>query len=86
MGLFKDEDQVVSAVNGLKKSTYKFHRVNSPFPSHKIMAALKLKKEHGWAGLPWPVVSSVFFAGFSLAIFTSVQWDLIVGGKPSYCH
>lgn len=81
MGLFKDEDQVVSAVDELKKSTYKFHRVNSPFPSHKIMAALNLKKSMvGWFTLAGGIIG--FVAGFSLAIFTSVQWDLIVGGKP----
>jgi hypothetical protein len=81
MGLFKDEDQVVSAVDELKKSTYKFHRVNSPFPSHKIMAALKLKKSMvGWFTLAGGIIG--FVAGFSLAIFTSVQWELIVGGKP----
>ena len=44
MGLFTNEDQVVCTVGALKKSVYQFHRVNSPFLSHKIMAALKLKK------------------------------------------
>ena len=81
VGLFKEEDQVVSAVSELKKSPYKFHRVNSPFPSHKIMASLKLKTSPvGWFTLAGGIIG--FFAGFSLAIFTSVQWDLIVGGKP----
>ncbi len=45
MGLFTNEDQVVCTVGALKKSVYQFHRVNSSFFSHKIMAALKLKKE-----------------------------------------
>ncbi|MGW8303443.1 MAG: hypothetical protein ACWGNO_15305, partial [Desulfobacterales bacterium] len=40
MGLFKDEDQVVSTLAALKESAYKFQRVHSPIPSHKIMAAL----------------------------------------------
>ena len=49
MGLFKDEDQVVSAIKELKTSSYKFMRVNMPFPSHKIMEALNLKKSKvGW--------------------------------------
>jgi molybdopterin-containing oxidoreductase family membrane subunit len=81
MGLFKDEDQVVATVNELKASTYTFHRVNSPFPSHKIMDALNLKKSMvGWFTLVGGMIGLV--GGFALAIFTSVQWNLIVSGKP----
>lgn len=81
MGLFKDEDQVVAAVNELKASTYTFHRVNSPFPSHKIMAALKLKKSMvGWFTLAGGIIGLA--GGFGLAIFTAVQWNMIVSGKP----
>ena len=81
MGLFKDEDQVVATVNELKASTYTFHRVNSPFPSHKIMDALDLKKSMvGWFTLVGGMIGLV--GGFALAIFTSVQWNLIVSGKP----
>jgi len=81
MGLFKDENQVVSAVNQLKASSYTFHRVNSPFPSHKIMDALNLKKSMvGWFTLAGGIFGLV--GGFALAIFTAVQWDLIVSGKP----
>ena len=81
MGLFKDEDQVVATVNELKSSSYTFHRVNSPFPSHKIIAALNLKKSMvGWFTLVGGMIGLV--GGFALAIFTSVQWNLIVSGKP----
>ena len=81
MGLFKDENKVVSAVNELKASDYTFHRVNSPFPSHKIMDALKLKKSMvGWFTLAGGIFGLI--GGFALAVFASVQWDLIVGGKP----
>jgi molybdopterin-containing oxidoreductase family membrane subunit len=81
MGLFKDENQVVSAVNQLKASSYTFHRVNSPFPSHKIMDALNLKKSMvGWFTLAGGIFGLV--GGFALAVFTAVQWNLIVGGKP----
>ncbi len=82
MGLFKGEAQVVSAINELKNSTYTFHRVNSPFPSRIIMDALKLKKEQGW--LVHLVREGIFgfFAGFALAIFCSIEWNLIVSGKP----
>ena len=81
MGLFKDEDQVIATVNDLKASTYTFQRVNSPFPSHKIMDALNLKKSMvGWFTLAGGIIGLI--GGFALAIFTAVQWNLIVSGKP----
>ena len=81
MGLFKSEDSVVSAVDALKQSSYKFIRVNAPIPSHKIMDALKLKKSWvGWFTLCGGILG--FIGGFALAIFTSTRWDLIVSGKP----
>jgi hypothetical protein len=81
MGLFKNEDTVVSAINELKQSSYQFIRVNTPIPSHKIMDALKLKNSWvGWFTLCGGILG--FIGGFALAIFTSTRWDLIVSGKP----
>ena len=81
MGLFKDEDQVVAALKELKQSSYKFIRVNLPFPSHKIMDALKLKKSKvGWFTLGGGIFG--FLGGFALAIYTATQWNLMVSGKP----
>ena len=81
MGLFKDEDQVVSTLAALKESAYKFKRVHTPIPSHKIMAALDLKKSKvGWFTLAGGILGLI--SGFALAIFCSVQWNLIVSGKP----
>jgi hypothetical protein len=81
MGLFIDEDQVVSAIKELKTSSYKFFRVNMPFPSHKIMEALNLKKSKvGWFTLGGGIFG--LFAGFALAIYTATEWHLMISGKP----
>ena len=81
MGLFENEDTVVSAINELKQSSYEFIRVNSPIPSHKIMDALKLKKSRvGWFTLCGGILG--FISGFALAIFTATRWNMIVSGKP----
>lgn len=81
MGLFKNEDHVVSAVEALKTSPYEFVRVNTPIPSHKIMQALNLKKSKvGWFTLCGGIIG--FISGFGLAVFSATRWDLIVGGKP----
>jgi hypothetical protein len=81
MGLFKNEDSVVTAIDALKQSSYKFVRVNTPIPSHKIMDALNLKKSWvGWFTLCGGILG--FIGGFALAIFTATRWNLIVSGKP----
>ena len=81
MGLFKNEDQVVSTVAALKDSAYQFRRVHSPIPSHKIMDALKLKKSRvGWFTLTGGILGLI--SGFALAVYCSLEWKLIVSGKP----
>lgn len=81
MGLFKNEDHVVSALEALKTSPYEFVRVNTPLPSHKIMRALNLKKSKvGWFTLCGGIIG--FIGGFGLAVFTATRWDMIVSGKP----
>ena len=67
MGLFKNEDTVVSAIHELKESSYQFIRVNTPIPSHKIMDALNLKKSWvGWFTLCGGILG--FIGGFALAV------------------
>jgi len=81
MGLFKNEDQVISALGALKETAYQFQRVHCPIPSHKIMAALDLKKSIvGWFTLAGGILGLI--SGFALAIYCSIQWNLIVSGKP----
>ena len=81
MGLFKNEDQVVSTLAALKESAFKFQRVHSPIPSHKIMDALKLKKSKvGWFTLTGGILGLI--SGFALAVYCSIEWNLIVSGKP----
>ena len=81
MGLFKDENQVVSTLAALKDSAYQFQRVHCPIPSHKIMDALNLKKSKvGWFTLTGGILGLI--SGFALAVYCSIEWKLIVSGKP----
>jgi molybdopterin-containing oxidoreductase family membrane subunit len=81
MGLFKDDDTAARAILDLEGSGFAFRRAHSPIPSHRILEALKLKKGRvGWFTLAGGILG--FFTGFALAIFTAVQWNLIVSGKP----
>jgi molybdopterin-containing oxidoreductase family membrane subunit len=81
MGLFKEDRKAAAAIHELEAAGFRFRRAHTPFPSHRISAALKLKKSPvGWFTLAGGIIG--FFAGFALAIFTSTQWNLIVSGKP----
>ena len=81
LGLFPDENKTVTAIDALEASRWEVDRVHSPFPSHKIFDALKLKTSPvGLFTLTGGILG--FFTGFFLAIYTSVQWNLIVWGKP----
>ena len=81
MGLFPDEQKTASTIEAMREYPWKVDRVLSPFPSHKIFAALRLKKSPvGWFTLVGGIVG--FFTGFSLAIYTAIEWKLIVWGKP----
>jgi len=81
IGLFRDEDKTVSTIKALQGSPWELDRVHSPFPSHKILGALKLKRSRvGYFTLLGGILG--FLTGFSLAIYTAVQWNLVVWGKP----
>lgn len=81
MGLFRDEVQAASAIEALEGSPWKIKRVHSPFPDHKILNTLRLKKSRvGYFTLVGGIIG--FFTGIALSIFTATQWNIIVSGKP----
>ena len=81
MGLFTEEDRVVSTLADLKASAWKLHDVHGPYPSHRILDALKMPKSKvGLFTLGGGILGML--SGYGLAIFTAVQWKLIVSGKP----
>ncbi len=81
MGLFPDEQKTASTIEAMVGYPWKIDRVHSPFPSHKIFDALKLKKSPvGWFTLVCGIVG--FFTGFALAVYTALEWKLIIWGKP----
>jgi hypothetical protein len=81
LGLFKEADQAVSAIEEMRASAWMVDRVYSPFPHHGILEALKIKKSRvGYFTLAGGIFG--FFAGLALSIFTAVRWNLMVSGKP----
>lgn len=81
IGLFKDGGQAASVIETMGQGPWKLERVHCPFPEHRVMDALRLKKSPvGYFTLAGGILG--FFFGFALAIFTATRWHLIVSGKP----
>jgi len=81
MATFADEESAADTLNALRSSKHPLHRVYSPYPGHRILDAMKMKKSPvGYFTLIGGLLG--FFAGFGLSIYTAGQWSLIVSGKP----
>jgi Alternative complex III, ActD subunit len=80
-GVFADEDRAVATVEAMRGGPWRLEGVHSPFPSHRIMAALNLKKSRvGYFTLAGGILG--FLSGIGLAVYTAMRWHLIVWGKP----
>ena len=82
VGVFDDEDVVVSAVRALRSKGVKIHEVFTPFPVHGLEEALGYKRTR----LP---VAAFFFGLLGTALALLMQfwmmgydWPMIIGGKP----
>lgn len=81
LGLFTDGDKAASAIEALTAESWTLDRVHIPFAHHGILDALNLKKSRvGLFTLAGGILG--FFSGLGLSVFTAVQWNLIVSGKP----
>ncbi len=74
-------DSTVDAIDQLKKAGFKGVKAYSPYPDHHIEHAL------GYDQSPvrvWTLVGGLTgtATGFALATWTSMDWPLVVGGKP----
>ena len=74
-------DSTVDAIKGLKKAGFKGVKAYTPYPEHHIEEAL------GYDQSPvrvWTLVGGLTgtATGFAFTTWTSVDWPLVVGGKP----
>src|ERR1035437_2038622 len=83
-GIWLDEHKMVKAARKVRESGYTKFEAISPFPLHGIDEAMSIP----FSWIPW--VTLVFgMAGFLFATWftwwaSSVDWVLIVGGKPMW--
>jgi len=81
IGIFREEQKLISAIKALKEKELKIYEVFTPYPIHEVFHLLKVKSR-----LP----TAAYFFGLSgmLAVlaflyYTSViNWPIDYGGKP----
>ncbi len=74
-------DSTVDAIEGLRKAGFEEIKAYTPYPDHHIEHAL------GYGQSPvrvWTLVGGLTGAatGLAFTIWTSIDWPLVVGGKP----
>ena len=78
---FEYLDSTVDAIHELKKAGFKELTAFAPYPEHRIEEALGYKESPVRV---WTLVGALTgtATGFALAIWTSMDWPLVTGGKP----
>jgi hypothetical protein len=82
VGIFEDEDVLITAVRSLRSKGVRIHEVFSPFPVHGLEEAL------GYTRSRLPIAAFLFgLTGTSLALLMQYwmlgfDWPMIIGGKP----
>src|ERR1043165_7515993 len=81
VGIFDDEDVLVSGVTSIREKGVKIHEVYSPFPVHGLDEVLGYKRSR------LPIAAFMFgLTGTSLALLMQIwmlgyDWPMIIGGK-----
>ena len=81
LGVFREVDTAVKAIEGLRAAGMDDLETYSPLPSHDLEHALHRPQSPVRL---FTLVGALTGAatGFALAIWTSLDWPLITGGKP----
>jgi Alternative complex III, ActD subunit len=81
VGVFDDEDVLLTGVTNIRDKGVKIHEVYSPFPVHGLDDVLGYRRSR------LPIAAFLFgMTGTSLALFTQIwmlgyDWPMIIGGK-----
>lgn len=81
IGSFADDEHAAHAIEHLKAANVETLRAFAPIPSEKIEEALY----HGRSAVrSWVLTGGIcgIIAAFALTVGTSLEWNLIAGGKP----
>jgi len=81
VGVFKDEEKLISSIKDLDQKGIKIHEVFTPYPIHDVLKLLKRKSLLPTAGLIFGLSGAAAILAF--LYYTSViDWPIVYGGKP----
>ena len=81
LGVFDKHDALVEAVQTARREGFEVRDVYSPVPSHEILDILKPKRSPvRFVTFAGGIIGLV--SGIALAEWSSLEWNLVVGGKP----
>jgi hypothetical protein len=81
MAIFSALDELLAALQAVRVGSFRVHTVYSPVPRHEIRELLKLPTSPiRYFTLTGGILG--LLTGFSLTIYTVLQWKFIVSGKP----
>ncbi len=84
VGIYDDDDVVLSAVKNVKNAGVRIHEVYSPFPIHGLDIALGHPRSRLGIVAFMFALSGTLTALLLTAYMESFDWPMIVGGKDSY--
>jgi hypothetical protein len=82
LGIYDDEDVLLTAIENIRAGGTKIHDVFSPFPVHGMDDVLGIKRSRlpivaffaGLAGMAFALWMQIWMMGF--------DWPMLIGGKP----
>ncbi len=81
VGVYAHADALLEAIHKLKEKKPEKMVAYTPFPFHPIWEAMEVKSSPvRYFTLAGALIG--LFGGFALAIWSSLKWNLITGGKP----
>ena len=81
VGVFDDEEKMISSLQNLTSSGIKVHEVFTPYPIHEVLKLMKRKSMLPTAGLIYGLSGAAAILAF--LYYTSVlDWPIVYGGKP----
>jgi Alternative complex III, ActD subunit len=81
IGAFTDDEHCAHGIRALRAANVKDLRAFAPFPSHLIEDAFERSKSRVRAFVLAGGITGVI-TGLALTIGTSMEWNLVAGGKP----
>jgi len=81
IGVFDDEDKMISSIKKLNEEGIEIHDVFTPYPLHDVIKLLKRKSRLPTAAYFYGLFAIVAVLAF--LYYTSViSWPIVYGGKP----